>query len=127
MLGTFASVVALLLLSLVLSHGFLLTQKSRGRQDDTFTWKQGHRYERITISHASETDNSEQEVWNDATVLSVEDACPSGKSLFWRVQVSPKLFDSYKNPGQFVQLRMNDKDPLFLAMCSAPYQGGKCV
>lgn len=122
MLGTLASVIALILVSLVLSNGFLVTQKCRRRQHYTLTWKQGHRYHRKTVLHESVKDDSEKETWNDATVLSVQDACPSGKSLFWRVQVSPKLFDSYKNPGQFVQLRMNDKDPLFLAMCSSPFK-----
>lgn len=61
------------------------------------------------------------EVWSDCKVVSTAHACPSGKSLLWRVSVSPELGRSYKIPGQFVKLRLNkDIEPLFLAMCSAP-------
>lgn len=123
MSGVLASGTLLLLLSLMIcSHGFLTSEPrhqhatARG-DDDVYTRQQGFRK---SIMYTAKTDTSEQQDWNDATVLSTEDACPSGKSLLWRVQVSPKLFDSYQIPGQFVQLRIDDKDPLFLAMCSAP-------
>jgi hypothetical protein len=59
--------------------------------------------------------------WNDAVVLSSRSACPSGKSLLWRVQIPDSLAGSYTVPGQFVKLRWNDTvEPLFLAMCSPP-------
>lgn len=59
--------------------------------------------------------------WNDAVVLSSRSACPSGKSLLWRVQIPESLAGTYTVPGQFVKLRWNDTvEPLFLAMCSPP-------
>mmetsp|Transcript_27187 Transcript_27187/g.65057 ORF Transcript_27187/g.65057 Transcript_27187/m.65057 type:complete len:659 (-) Transcript_27187:1283-3259(-) len=74
--------------------------------------------------------------WYDATVVSTEHACPSGKSLQWIVQVDETQHDStdafeYNDPGKFVQLKCNNDDgslancddtnnKLFLAMCGPP-------
>jgi len=97
-----------------LTHGFLAP-----RVEHAAHWHK-HGICRNDLLYMIKVEDPEQQIWNDATVLSTEMACPSGKSLFWRIQVSPELFGSYKTPGQFVQLRMYQYDPLFLAMCSAP-------
>ncbi len=54
--------------------------------------------------------------------MTTTSACPSGKSLLWKVQVSdPNVVCGYTTPGQFLQLRRDETtDPLFLAMCSPP-------
>jgi hypothetical protein len=73
------------------------------------------------ISLQDSTDNGEVS-WYDATVTSTEPACPSGKSLLWKVKLEdPSSSMSYTTPGQFLQLRRNHTtDPLFLAMSSSP-------
>mmetsp|Transcript_27186 Transcript_27186/g.65053 ORF Transcript_27186/g.65053 Transcript_27186/m.65053 type:complete len:657 (-) Transcript_27186:1283-3253(-) len=74
--------------------------------------------------------------WYDATVVSTEPACPSGKSLQWIVQVDETQDDSadafeYNDPGKFVQLKCSNDDgsidncddtnnKLFLAMSGPP-------
>ena len=61
----------------------------------------------------------DKESWHDTTVLSTIKACPSGKSLLWKIQVPYEL--NYEIHCQFLQLRWNTTtDSLFLAMYSAP-------
>lgn len=59
--------------------------------------------------------------WNDATVMSAEKACPSGKSMLWKIKIHNDADVGYTVPGQFLKLRKDDAtDPLLLAMCSPP-------
>ncbi len=44
-------------------------------------------------------------IWSPAQVLSIQDACVSGKSVTIMVQVSPETAAAYTIPGQYVQLR----------------------
>lgn len=102
-----------LLLSLVVicSRGFVASPSCPRHQ------------QQVCIKHAlriTKESEQQQEVWYDATVLSTKDACTSGKSLLWRIQVPLKLAHDYMIPGQFLQLKKDDKKPLFLAMCSPP-------
>ncbi|KAG7346170.1 oxidoreductase FAD/NADP-binding domain containing protein [Nitzschia inconspicua] len=80
-------------------------------------------WQQLTISSALGATSNGEESWNDATVLSAEAACSSGKSVLWKVQVEKGV--NYTVPGQFLQLRKDDTtEPLFLAMCSPPNMNG---
>lgn len=60
-------------------------------------------------------------IWTPATVKSKTNACNSGRSVLFTVDVLPDTAAEYKIPGQYVQLRLNDDTkPLFLAIASAP-------
>jgi len=63
---------------------------------------------------------SQQEKWRDATILSSRPACASGKSTFVQLQVDAATQQEYTIPGQFVQFRYQEEDPIFLAIASAP-------
>lgn len=65
--------------------------------------------------------------WTDATIVYCEKACPSGKSYLVRIQETmadqncgDSLLRKYRVPGQFVQLRYKEEDPIFLAISSPP-------
>lgn len=74
-----------------------------------------------TTSLWSSTSSSDDIVWSDATILSNEKACPSGKSVVLQVQVPTTVQEKYQISGQFLQLRLDEStEPLFLAMSSAP-------
>jgi NAD(P)H-flavin reductase len=99
------------------TSAFLLTKTTR----PTLNYRRQNRRLAVNTSlNDSSTTNGETS-WHDATVISTESACPSGKSLLWKVQVDDSTAKKFTRPGQFIQLRKNDKtDPLFLAMCSSP-------
>ena len=70
-------------------------------------------------------------IWSPASITSITDACPSGKSITMEVSVPLETFASYTIPGQYVQVKpsstanTNDDDddsiqPAFLAICSGP-------
>lgn len=44
-------------------------------------------------------------IWSPAQVLSVQDACVSGKSVTVMVEVSQETAEAYSVPGQYVQIR----------------------
>jgi NAD(P)H-flavin reductase len=79
---------------------------------------------RMSLSKESTTklwSSTSDIVWSDATILSNEKACPSGKSVLLQVNVPTSNKDDYKIPGQFLQLRLDEStEPLFLATSSAP-------
>lgn len=79
---------------------------------------------KIVGQMAEDSNSGDEIVWSDATILSNEKACPSGKSVLIQVQVPTSAKTDYKIPGQFLQLRLDEStEPLFLAMCSPPGQG----
>ena len=66
-------------------------------------------------------------IWSPASVTSVTDACPSGKSVSIELSVPSETYASYTIPGQYVQVKpagnVDDEDaiqPAFLAICSGP-------
>jgi len=60
-------------------------------------------------------------VWSSATVVSTQDACPSGKTIAMTLAVPPETAAEYATPGQYVQLRLDDETkPSFFAIASAP-------
>jgi NAD(P)H-flavin reductase len=69
----------------------------------------------------AEEQQSKQIAWRDATILSSQRACLSGKSRLVRVQLdNDATLQEYQMPGQFVQFRYKNNDPIFLAMSSPP-------
>jgi len=60
-------------------------------------------------------------IWSSATITSVQDACPSGKTIAMTISVPPETAAEYTIPGQYVQVRLNDDTkPAFLAIASPP-------
>lgn len=114
------SVATLLLLLLIPLPAPAFVTKTRSQHE------RRQLYLPTTSGHlsASESSNNGEETttWNGGTVVSSKSACPSGKSLLWKIQIDdPKIIIDYTTPGQFLQLRKDDTtDPLFLAMCSPP-------
>jgi ferredoxin-NADP reductase len=112
----------LLSLPLVVFPATAFVAKTSIRHPEDFVTCQHHLRPISRISSRLYASPTTKEViaWNDATVLSIESACPSGKSMLWKVQVDGTPLD-YTVPGQFLQLRKDDTtEPLFLAMCSPP-------
>lgn len=62
-------------------------------------------------------------VWSDASVVSVESACPSEQCVLVRLKVPSETFEAYQIPGQYVQVQPRNSEgvkPSFLAICSPP-------
>jgi ferredoxin-NADP reductase len=64
-------------------------------------------------------------IWSPASVLTITDACPSGKSVTLELSVPAETHTSYTIPGQYVQVKPVGTDdesiqPAFLAICSGP-------
>ncbi len=60
-------------------------------------------------------------VWSSASVKTNQAACQSGACVKILMDVPPETAAEYQNPGQYVQVRLNDATkPLFLAIASPP-------
>lgn len=60
-------------------------------------------------------------VWSTASVVSNNDANPSGNSVSMTIAVPTETTQEYTVPGQYVQIRLNEETkPLFLAIASPP-------
>lgn len=64
-------------------------------------------------------------VWSPASIASITDACPSGKSVLIELSVPSETYAAYTIPGQYVQVKPAGGDdesiqPAFLAICSGP-------
>mmetsp|Transcript_21369 Transcript_21369/g.27616 ORF Transcript_21369/g.27616 Transcript_21369/m.27616 type:complete len:306 (+) Transcript_21369:84-1001(+) len=88
-------------------------------------YQQQQQQQRDENSEAETFTSSQQEDWRDAKILSSRPACPSGKSTIIQLQVDAATHQEYTMPGQFVQFRYKDADPIFLAIASAPATGAE--
>ena len=98
------------------------------RRAPAFTWHSRHSANLIRRQSSPRDENtqaenlakSQQEGWRDAKILVSRPACPSNKSTFMQLQVDDTTQSEYTVPGQFLQFRYQDEDPIFLAIASAP-------
>lgn len=94
-----------------------LVQPASGSSDTCVYLSAAPRDENLQAESLAKT---QQENWRDARIVTSRPACPSGKSTYIELQVDAATRKEYTIPGQFVQFRYKDAEPIFLAIASAP-------
>ena len=79
--------------------------------------------ETLVTASSQQKGEEEEDGWIDAKIVSSRPACSSGKSTVIFLEVGTETYQKYTTPGQFVQLKYKDNDPIFLAIASAPGTG----